>query len=78
MAMVDANSHLTDHPTDRLVGIAPPIVVLRAQIRRLANFDAVGSPHVPTMLLPGETGTGKGLVARVIHCQRLRQTPHLG
>jgi len=55
------------HPTDRLLGRSPAISALREQIRHLATFDTVGSPHVPTVLLQGETGTGKGLVARVIH-----------
>jgi DNA-binding NtrC family response regulator/tetratricopeptide (TPR) repeat protein len=65
--MPDVDSHLLDHPTERLVGKAAALVALRAQIRRLAAFDNLGSPLVPTVLLQGETGTGKGLVARVMH-----------
>ena len=33
----------------------------------MATFDALDQPHVPTILLHGETGTAKGLVARVVH-----------
>ena len=58
------------HPTDRLLGRSPAISALREQIRHLAPFDTVGSPHAPTVLLQGETGTGKGLVARVHPRQR--------
>src|SRR5207245_5026980 len=54
-------------PTDQLVGQSSVIHALRMQIRHLAAFDQVGKAEVPTVLLQGETGTGKGLVARVIH-----------
>jgi len=52
-------------PTARLVGDSPAIQAVRAQLRHLAAFDTLGNPHVPTLLLQGEMGTGKGLVARM-------------
>src|SRR5262245_12811654 len=65
--MPDAHSHPVDQPTQRLMGNAAAIKALRSHIRHLASFDTIGNPHVPTVFLQGETGTGKGLVARVIH-----------
>jgi transcriptional regulator with AAA-type ATPase domain/tetratricopeptide (TPR) repeat protein len=53
--------------TSALLGEAPQIAALRTEIERLAAFDGPGNPHVPTVLLQGETGTGKGQVARIMH-----------
>src|SRR5262245_11430072 len=54
-------------PTARLLGTSPAMAALRARLHHLAPFDSLGSPRVPTLVLQGETGTGKGLVARVMH-----------
>src|SRR5712691_2267199 len=49
-----------------LLGESPGIEAVRKQIRRLLE-RAPGARHFPPILINGETGTGKGLIARLIH-----------
>ena len=54
------------HATAELLGQAPSIAALRERIRRLVERASHG-PRLPPILLQGETGTGKSLIAHVIH-----------
>jgi DNA-binding NtrC family response regulator len=51
--------------TDKLIGQTPRISQLRKQILKMSNHD------YPVLIL-GETGTGKEVVARAIHCSGSR------
>src|SRR4029453_8471514 len=49
-----------------LIGRSPKIAALREQIRALLAGEAT-THRLPPLLITGETGTGKSLLARVIH-----------
>jgi DNA-binding NtrC family response regulator/tetratricopeptide (TPR) repeat protein len=50
-----------------VIGRSPSIVALREQIGRLLARQAEAARRSPPILVLGETGTGKGLVAAMIH-----------
>ena len=51
---------------DQLIGESPAMAAVREQIRQLVSRQQPGR-RLPPILLEGETGSGKGLLASVIH-----------
>lgn len=52
---------------NRIIGESKGVRDMKKAIRRLGKTDALRLPNPPTVLVTGETGTGKDLVARAIH-----------
>ncbi len=57
-----------------LLGDSPPMLALKEKIRRLAEAERMLVDNdLPTVLITGETGTGKELVARAVHFEGARK-----
>lgn len=56
----------------RLLGESPPMVELRSQIGRIAKLATSVSEAPPTVLILGETGSGKDVTGRQLHLQCAR------
>ncbi len=59
------NAHTSDNIS--LIGESPATQSLRLQIERIAQLGAKYEVTPPTVLITGETGTGKDVAARMLH-----------
>ena len=54
------------HQKNRFISVSPQMKEVQRRVKRVAGFDT-------TVLLSGESGTGKGLLARAVHDRSMRR-----
>jgi DNA-binding NtrC family response regulator len=58
---------------DRIIGTCPQVEKAKTLVRRLCAIVANSEASPPNVLITGETGTGKDLIARAIHFEGTRR-----
>ena len=61
-----------ENPSREIVGGSDKILAVKRLIQQIAAIEAISGKESPAILLTGETGTGKQLVARAIHSRSPR------
>lgn len=63
------NSHASTHASEgvKLLGDSPAMQSVREQVERIAQLGHLIDAIPPTVLISGETGTGKDVAARLLH-----------
>ncbi len=56
-----------DSELDRIIGDSEPMQRVKSFVQRITSTSALATDAPPSLLITGETGTGKDLVARAIH-----------
>ena len=61
-----------ENPSREIVGQSERVVEVKKLIAQIVSIEATSGREAPAILITGETGTGKGLVARSIHTRSPR------
>lgn len=68
----ERHAHERAHEGVEFLGNSPAINAIRQQVNRLKQLTRTSGTVPPTMLILGETGTGKDVVARLLHANSSR------
>jgi DNA-binding NtrC family response regulator len=71
-AMAHAQRAIGGNGLDAILGVSPAIVALKETIRTLVSGERSTAGTPPPVLVTGETGTGKELIARAVHGEGAR------